>query len=222
MSTRRARPPALAAALAVGLGAAGCSSDTLFAPDLRSTVATATVPFALVGGTDGRARFREAFCAAAGRERASALSVEECDALLVRLRDAARLRERRPLDDRVEPLGQREPDRARGRGRDAVPAAGDGRGARGDDPRRSGRGHAGRRTARRTLSRARLPDAGTRPVRVSGHPRAIAQGRSSSRPSRTVPRSARPPASSTTSAPRTVPATGNARPSRRSVPESFW
>ncbi len=87
MSAPRVRPRALAAALAVALGAAGCSSDTLFAPDLRSTVATATVPFALVGGADGRARFREAFCAAAGRERASALSDEECDTLLVRLRD---------------------------------------------------------------------------------------------------------------------------------------
>lgn len=87
MSARRVRPSSRAAALAIALGATGCSSDTLFAPDLRSTVATATVPFALVGGADGRARFREAFCAAAGRERASALSVEECDALLVRLRD---------------------------------------------------------------------------------------------------------------------------------------
>jgi hypothetical protein len=59
----------------------------VLAPDPRLTVATATVPVALLGGTDGRASFRRRFCAALEREGVGAAAPADCDAMLVRLPD---------------------------------------------------------------------------------------------------------------------------------------
>jgi hypothetical protein len=76
----------LAGTLVLVAAVAGCTGGAL-APDPRLTVATATVPVALLGGTDGRAAFRRRFCAALERDAGGGAAPVACDAMLVRLPD---------------------------------------------------------------------------------------------------------------------------------------
>ena len=90
-----ARPGRVAAGLA-GVVLAACSANPI-APDARATVASVTVPVARAGVLDGRAAFRETFCAALARDRSAGTPPSDCADLLLRLPDEPRARPGEPL-----------------------------------------------------------------------------------------------------------------------------